>query len=380
MLRLPVYLDNNATTKMDPRVFEAMVPYFMEQYGNAASNTHLFGWEAKDAVDEAREQVAKLIGANPNEIIFTSGATESINLAIKGICEFHAYKDIHIITVVTEHKAVLDTCAHVEKAGVEVTYLPVAENGLIDIEALIKSIKNNTVLIAVMFANNETGVIQPIAEIAAIAKSHNVLFFCDATQAVGKIPVNVKSHGIDLLAFSAHKIYGPKGVGVLYINRKNPSLKIVAQIDGGGHEKGMRSGTLNVPGIVGLGAAAAICFGEMEQERYRIKSLRDQLEAQLLEIPQTFLNGDQEYIMHNVCNISFKGREGRSLMNALSKHIALSSGSACTSVIQEPSYVLRAMGLDHDLASSAFRFSLGRFTTAEEIEYAVARVIDLTGF
>jgi cysteine desulfurase len=380
MLRLPVYLDNNATTKMDPRVFEAMVPYYMEYYGNAASSTHLFGWEAKDAVDQAREQVSKLIGANANEIVFTSGATESINLAIKGICEFYEHKGIHIITVATEHKAVLDTCMHVEKAGVEITYLPVAESGLIDLEVLIKAIKQNTVLIAVMFANNETGVLQPVADIAAIAKSHDVLFFCDATQAAGKIPFNVKTLGIDMLAFSAHKIYGPKGVGVLYTNRKNPSLKIIAQIDGGGHEKGLRSGTLNVPGIVGIGAAAALCFSEMESERLRIGALRNELESQLLQIPGTFLNGDPEKRMFNVCNISFKGREGRSLMNALSKHIALSSGSACTSVIQEPSYVLRAMGLEHDLASSAFRFSLGRFTTAEEIEYAVARVVDLTGF
>ncbi len=364
---------------MDPRVFNAMVPYFVEQYGNAASTTHLYGWEAKDAVDEAREQVSKLIGANENEIVFTSGATESINLAIKGVAEFHGNKGIHIIAAVTEHKAVLDTCAHLEKNGAAVTYLSVDRTGLININELNNSIRSNTVLIAIMFANNETGVIQSVKEIADVAKANNIIFCCDATQAVGKISINVKSTGIDLLAFSAHKIYGPKGVGALYINRKNTSLNIVAQIDGGGHEKGKRSGTLNVPGIVGLGEACKICRTDMEADTIRIAFLRNKLESQLLQLNDTFLNGHRESRMYNVCNISFKGREGRSLMNTFAKHIALSSGSACTSVIQEPSYVLLAMGVEHDLAASAFRFSLGRFTTEEEIDYAVKQVLDLTG-
>ena len=277
MLKLPIYLDNNATTPMDPRVLEAMTPYFLEHYGNAASRNHPFGWEAEEAVDYARGQVAKLIGADPKEIIFTSGATEADNLAIKGVFEMYASKGNHIITATTEHKAVLDTCKHIEKLGGEVTYLPVNAEGLIDLNELEAAIKPTTILVAIMYANNEIGTIQPVKEISAIAKKKGVLFFTDATQAVGKIPVDVIKDGIDLMSFSAHKMYGPKGVGALYVRRKNPRVKVTAQIDGGGHERGMRSGTLNVPGIVGFGKACELCQLEMEEETKRLISLRDKL-------------------------------------------------------------------------------------------------------
>jgi cysteine desulfurase len=377
MLRLPVYLDNNATTKMDPRVFDAMMPFFLEHYGNAASNTHLFGWEAKDAVDEAREQIGSLIHADPKEIIFTSGATESVNLALKGISEFYGNKGKHIITCVTEHKAVADTCHHLEKAGVEITRLPVGGDGLIDPEIIRQAINKDTIMIAVMYANNETGVLQPVEEIAAIAKQNNILFFCDATQAVGKIPVNVHQQGIDMMAFTAHKIYGPKGVGALFISRKNRSMDMVAQMDGGGHEKGFRSGTLNVPGIVGFGYACMIGKQEMGADELRIKSLRDELEKKLLCIEGAHLNGHHDKRMYNVSNISFRHTEGKGLMMALSKYMAISSGSACTSVVQEPSFVLKAMGVADEMALSAFRFSLGKFTTPEEIEFVSGRVAEI---
>ncbi len=374
MLKLPVYLDNNATTPMDPRVLEAMIPYFTEHFGNAASRNHPFGWEAEEAVDYAREQVAKLIGADPKEIIFTSGATEGDNLAIKGVYEMYASKGNHVITAVTEHKAVLDTCKHIEKTGGEVTYLPVAEDGLIDLKQLEAAIKPTTVLIAIMYANNEVGVIQPVKEISAIARKHGVLFFTDATQAVGKIPVDVNKDGIDLLTFSAHKMYGPKGVGALYVRRKNPRVKVTAQMDGGGHERGMRSGTLNVPGIVGLGKACELCRLDMEEDTKRIGRLRDKLENELTQIEESYVNGNREHRLPHVSNISFKYVEGEGLMMGFNKNIAVSSGSACTSASLEPSYVLKALGLGDDLAHSSLRFGLGRFTTEEQIDYTIEHV------
>lgn len=374
MLKLPVYLDNNATTPMDPRVLEAMIPYFTEHFGNAASRNHPFGWEAEEGVDYAREQVAKLIGADSKEIIFTSGATEGDNLAIKGVYEMYASKGNHIITVVTEHKAVLDTCKHIEKIGGDVTYLSVAEDGLIDLQELEAAIKPTTVLITVMYANNEVGVIQPVKEISAIARKHGVLFFTDATQAAGKIPVDVNKDGIDLLTFSAHKMYGPKGVGALYVRRKNPRVKVTAQMDGGGHERGMRSGTLNVPGIVGFGKACEIARLDMEEDTKRISALRDKLEGALTQVEESYINGNREHRLPHVTNISFKYVEGEGLMMGFNKNIALSSGSACTSASLEPSYVLKALGLGDDLAHSSLRFGLGRFTTEEQIDYTIDHV------
>ncbi|MFN8242948.1 MAG: IscS subfamily cysteine desulfurase [Ferruginibacter sp.] len=374
MLKLPIYLDNNATTPMDPRVLEAMTPYFLEHFGNAASRNHPFGWEAEEAVDYAREQVAKLIGADPKEIIFTSGATESDNLAIKGVFEMYASKGNHIITVVSEHKAVLDTCKHIEKNGGEVTYLPVNAEGLIDLAELEAAIKPTTILISIMYANNEVGVIMPIREISAIARKHGVLLFTDGTQAVGKIPVDVNKDGIDLMSFSAHKMYGPKGVGALYVRRKNPRVKVTAQMDGGGHERGMRSGTLNVPGIVGFGKACELCRLEMEEDTKRISKMRDKLENELLKIEEAYVNGSREHRLPHVSNISFKYVEGEGLMMGFNKNIALSSGSACTSASLEPSYVLKALGLGDDLAHSSLRFGLGRFTTDEQIDYTIKAV------
>jgi cysteine desulfurase len=374
MLKLPIYLDNNATTPMDPRVLEAMIPYFTEHFGNAASRNHPFGWEAEEAVDYAREQVAKLIGADPKEIIFTSGATEGDNLGIKGVFEMYASKGNHIITAVTEHKAVLDTCKHIEKLGGEVTYLPVNAEGLIDLKELEAAVKPTTILIAIMYANNEVGVIQPVKEIAAIAKKHGTLFFTDATQAVGKIPVDVIKDGIDLMTFSGHKIYGPKGVGAIYVRRKNPRVKVTAQMDGGGHERGMRSGTLNVPGIVGFGKACELCRLDMEEDTARISKLRDKLENALMKLEEAYVNGSKEHRLPHVSNISFKYVEGEGLMMGFNKNIALSSGSACTSASLEPSYVLKALGLGDDLAHSSLRFGLGRFTTEEQIDYTIEHV------
>ncbi|MBS1626678.1 MAG: IscS subfamily cysteine desulfurase [Bacteroidetes bacterium] len=373
-MKLPIYLDNNATTPMDPRVLEAMIPYFTEHFGNAASRNHPFGWEAEEAVDYAREQVAKLISADPKEIIFTSGATEGDNLAIKGVFEMYASKGNHIITAVTEHKAVLDTCKHIEKAGGEVTYLSVKEDGLIDLKELEAAIKPTTILIAIMYANNEIGVIQPVKEISAIAKKHGVLFFTDATQAVGKIPVDVIKDGIDLLTFSGHKMYGPKGIGALYVRRKNPRVKVTAQMDGGGHERGMRSGTLNVPGIVGFGKACELCRLEMEEDTKRISQLRNKLENALLQLEEAYVNGNTEHRLPHVANISFKYVEGEGLMMGFNKNIALSSGSACTSASLEPSYVLKALGLGDDLAHSSLRFGLSRFTTEEQIDYTIKAI------
>jgi cysteine desulfurase len=376
MLKLPIYLDNNATTPMDPRVLEAMIPYFTEHFGNAASRNHPFGWEAEEAVDYAREQVAKLIGADPKEIIFTSGATEGDNLGIKGVYEMYASKGNHIITCTTEHKAVLDTCKHIEHLGGEVTYLPVAANGLIDLTALEAAIKPTTILIAIMYANNEIGVVQPVKEISTIAKKHGVLFFSDAVQAVGKIPVDVNEDGIDIMAFTAHKMYGPKGIGALYVRRKNPRVKVTAQMDGGGHERGMRSGTLNVPGIVGFGKACELARLEMAADAERLSKLRDKLEAALTQIDESYVNGSTEHRLPHVANISFKYVEGEGLMMGFNKTIALSSGSACTSASLEPSYVLKALGLGDDLAHSSLRFGLGRFTTDEQIDYTIKAVTD----
>ena len=368
---LPIYLDNNATTPMDPRVLEAMIPYFTEKFGNAASRNHSFGWVAEEAVDYAREQVAKLINADPKEIIFTSGATEADNLAIKGVYEMYASKGNHVITCTTEHKAVLDTCKHIEKTGGTVTYLDVKEDGLIDLHELENAITNKTILITIMYGNNETGVVQPIREISKIAKKHGILFFTDGTQAVGKIPVDVNADGIDLMAFSGHKMYGPKGVGALYVRRKNPRVKVTSQMDGGGHERGMRSGTLNVPAIVGFGKACELCMNEMESEAKRLSAMRDRLENALLELEETYVNGNREHRLPHTANISFKYVEGEGLMMGFNKNIALSSGSACTSASLEPSYVLKALGLGDDLAHSSLRFGLGRFTTEEQIDFTI---------
>ncbi|MCK9403018.1 MAG: IscS subfamily cysteine desulfurase [Chitinophagaceae bacterium] len=373
-MKLPIYLDNNATTPMDPRVLEAMLPYFTEHFGNAASRNHPFGWEAEEAVDYAREQVAKLIGADPKEIIFTSGATEGDNLGIKGVFEMYAGKGNHIITCTTEHKAVLDTCKHIEHLGGEVTYLKVNADGLIDLKELEAAIKPTTILIAIMYANNEIGVIQPVKEISAIAKKQGILFFSDAVQAVGKIPVDVNKDGIDIMAFTAHKMYGPKGIGALYVRRKNPRVKVTAQMDGGGHERGMRSGTLNVPGIVGFGKACELARLEMADDAVRLSKLRDKLENALTQIEETYVNGNREHRLPHVTNISFKYVEGEGLLMGFNKNIALSSGSACTSASLEPSYVLKALGLGDDLAHSSLRFGLGRFTTEEQIDYTIKSV------
>jgi cysteine desulfurase len=367
-----VYLDNNATTPCDPRVVDAMLPYFYGKPGNAASRNHPFGWEAEEAVDYAREQLASLIGADEKEIIFTSGATESNNLALKGVFEMYASKGNHIITATTEHKAILDSCKHIEKMGGEVTYLEVNNEGLINLEELEAAIRPTTILVSIMWANNETGVIQPMKEIGAICAKHGVLFHSDATQAVGKIPTLARETGVHLMSWTAHKMYGPKGVGALYVSRKNPRVKVVAQMDGGGHERGMRSGTLNVPGIVGFGKAAEIAKNEMAKDAERLSKMRDRLESTLKEsMEEVYVNGSTVNRMPHVANISFKHVEGEGLMMTFNQNIALSSGSACTSASLEPSYVLVALGLGDDLAHSSLRFSLGRFNTDEDVDYAI---------
>ncbi|MEO6317132.1 MAG: IscS subfamily cysteine desulfurase [Chitinophagaceae bacterium] len=374
MLQLPVYLDNNATTACDPRVVEAMIPYFTRLFGNAASRNHVYGWQAKEAVDYAREQVAGLIGAAPQEIIFTSGATEADNLAIKGVFEMYKGKGNHIITAGTEHKAVLDTCRHLEKLGAAVTVLDVETDGRIDLAALEAAIQPTTILIAIMYANNETGVIQPVQAISAVAKKHGVLFFSDAAQAAGKIPVDIIEDGIDIMALTAHKMYGPKGVGALYVRRKNPRVKLTAQLDGGGHERGLRSGTLNVPAIVGFGRAAELARDEMTAESRRLLLLRDKLEGAFLQLEEVRVNGSTVHRLPHVSNLSFKFTESEGLMMGFSKNIAVSSGSACTSASMEPSFVLKAMGLSDELAYASIRFALGRFTTAAEIDYTIKEV------
>jgi cysteine desulfurase len=370
-----VYLDNNATTPTDPRVVEAMLPYFYENPGNASSRNHPFGWVAEEAVDYAREQIATLINVDPKEIIFTSGATESDNLALKGVFEMYKRKGNHIITLKTEHKAVLDACNKIEKMGGEVTYLDVNREGLVDLAELEAAIKPTTILVSIMWANNETGVIQPMKEIGEICAKHGVLFMSDATQAVGKIPVDPKETGVHLMAFTSHKMYGPKGVGALFVNRKKPRVKVTSQMDGGGHERGMRSGTLNVPGIVGFGKAAEIARLEMDQDAKRLSVLRDKLESALkANMEEVYVNGSTEHRMPHVTNVSFKHVEGEGLMMTFNQNIAVSSGSACTSASLEPSYVLMALGLGDDLAHSSIRFSLGRFTTEEDVDYAIESV------
>ncbi len=376
-MKLPVYMDNHATTQMDPRVLEAMKPYFTEVFGNAASRNHSFGWEAEEAVEKSRKQIAELIGATPKEIIFTSGATESNNLALKGIAEMYSERGNHIITQATEHKAILDTCKRLEKDGVRVTYLPVLANGLVDLDQLRDAITDKTILISIMYANNEIGVIQPMKEIAKIAKEKGVLFHSDAVQAIGKIPVNVMEDGIDVLSLTAHKLYGPKGVGALYVRRRNPRVQITAQMDGGGHERGMRSGTLNVPGIAGLGAACEIARLGMAEESKRLSFLRDKLKNKLMgELDEVYVNGTMEHHLPHNLNISFAYVEGESLLMGIND-IAVSSGSACTSATLEPSYVLKALGAGDDIAHSSIRFGLGRFNTEEEVDYVADKVIDV---
>ncbi len=374
MLKFPIYLDYHATTPVDPRVLEAMLPYFSERFGNAASRNHAFGWQAEEAVEAGRKQVAGLIGANPKEIVFTSGATESDNLAIKGVAWMHRSKGDHIITAVTEHKAVLDTCKRLEKDGFRVTYLPVGRDGLIDLDALRQAITPATILISSMAANNEIGVLQPIADIGKIARERGVLFHTDAVQAAGKVPFDVNEANVDLASLSAHKMYGPKGVGALFVRRKNPRVVIAPVIDGGGHERGMRSGTLNVPGIVGFGRAAELCGREMEEESRRVRALRDRLHAGLqANLDRIHVNGSMEHRLPGNLNVSFAYVEGESLLMGIND-ICVSSGSACTSASLEPSYVLKALGTGDDLAHSSIRFGLGRFTTEEEIDYVVEKV------
>jgi cysteine desulfurase len=374
MVQLPIYLDYNSTTPCDLRVVEAMLPYFSKSFGNAASKTHSFGWQAEEAVEYAREKIANLVGAETKEIVFTSGATEGVNLALKGVVDAYASKGNHIITSNIEHKAVLDTCKYLEKQGVEVTYLAVTEDGVVSAHQVEEAIRPNTVLISIMYANNEIGSINPIPGIGALARKHGILFFTDATQAIGKIPVDVNTDNIDIMAFSSHKIYGPKGVGALYVRRKNPRVKLVEQINGGGHERGMRSGTLNVPGIVGFGEAANICSNEIGEDTRRLTVLRDKLESALLKTGDVYVNGSTKYRLPNVTNLSFKGVEGQALLMGINKEIAVSSGSACTSASLEPSYVLKVLGLNDELAHSSIRFSLGRVTTEEEIDFAIERV------
>jgi cysteine desulfurase len=375
-VKLPIYLDNHATTPMDPRVLEAMIPYFSGKFGNAASRNHQFGWEAEAAVENAREQIAKLIGATAKEIIFTSGATESDNLAIKGVAEMYKEKGNHIITAVTEHKAVLDTCKRLEKYGYRVTYLPVGADGLINLEDLKRAIDDKTILVSIMAANNEIGVLQPIDEIGKICKEKGVLFHSDAVQALGKIPLDVNKSNISLMSLTGHKLYGPKGVGALYVRRKNPRVQISAIIDGGGHERGMRSGTLNVPGIVGFGKACELAMQEMPEESKRLAAMRDRLMNKLLNnLDEVHVNGTMEHHLPGNLNISFVYVEGESLLMGIND-IAVSSGSACTSATLEPSYVLKALGLGDDVAHSSIRFGIGRFNTEAEIDYVADRIID----
>jgi cysteine desulfurase len=376
-MKLPIYLDNHATTPLDPRVLNAMMPYFTEHFGNAASRNHSFGWHAEEAVEKARKQIAALIGANSKEIIFTSGATESNNLAIKGVAQMYAEKGNHIITAASEHKATLDTCKHLEKEGCRVTYLPLKADGLIDLDMLRESFTDKTILVSIMYANNEIGVLQPVREIGKLCKERGILFHTDAVQATGKVPVNVIQDNIDLLSLSGHKFYGPKGIGALYVRRKNPRVQLTAQIDGGGHERGMRSGTLNVPGIVGLGAAAEFAHKEMAEESARLRDLRDYLKQRLeSELDEVFINGSMEHRLPNNLNMSFAYVEGESLLMGIND-IAVSSGSACTSATLEPSYVLKALGMGDDLAHSSIRFGLGRFNTKEEVDYTADRLIEV---
>jgi len=376
-VKLPIYMDNHATTPMDPRVLEEMLPYFTQKFGNSASRNHSFGWEAEQGVEQARERIAKLVGATAKEIIFTSGATESDNLALKGVAEMYKEKGNHIITAVTEHKAILDTCKRLEKYGYRVTYLPVKGDGLVDLEDLKRAIDDKTILVSIMFANNEIGVIQPVEQIGALCRERGVLFHSDATQAVGKVPVDVNKMKIDLMSISAHKMYGPKGVGALYVRRKNPRVQISAMIDGGGHERGMRSGTLAVPNIVGLGKACELCMQEMPEESKRLAALRDRLRSRIeKDLDEVYVNGSMEHRLPGNLNMSFAYVEGESLLMGISD-IAVSSGSACTSATLEPSYVLKALGTGDDLAHSSIRFGLGRFNTEAEVDYVAAKMVEV---
>jgi len=376
-MKLPIYMDYHATTPVDPRVIEAMLPYFTEHFGNSASRNHSFGWAAEEAVEAARKQVGDLLGANPKEIIFTSGATESNNLAIKGAAEMYREKGNHIITCVIEHKAVIDTCKKLEKLGARVTYLPVQKDGRISLDELRAAITDKTILISIMTANNEIGVLQPVAEIGAIAKEKGILFHTDAVQAAGKVPFNVNEIKADLVSISAHKMYGPKGVGALFVRRRNPRVLLAEQISGGGHERGMRSGTLNVPGIVGLGKAAAICQADMTTEATRLRKLRDRLNEKFhANLDEIYVNGSMEHRLPHSLNISFAYVEGESLLMGIND-VAVSSGSACTSASLEPSYVLKALGAGDDLAHSSIRFGLGRWTTEEEVDYVVEKLTNV---
>ncbi len=377
MLQLPIYLDNHATTRVDPRVLETMLPYFTEYFGNAASRNHSFGWAAEEAVEKARKQLADLIGASAKEIVITSGATESNNLALKGAAEMYAQKGNHLITAATEHKAVLDTCKRLEKRGCRVTYLPVRQDGLIDLDQLRDAITDQTVVVSIMYGNNEIGTIQPIREIGKICREKGVLLHTDATQAVGKIPVSVIDDNIDLMSFTAHKMYGPKGVGALYVRRKNPRVQLTAQMDGGGHERGFRSGTLNVPGIAGFGKAAELCRESLPEEMARMSGMRDRLKNTIMaELDEVYINGSVEHRLPHNLNISFAYVEGESLLMGIND-IAVSSGSACTSATLEPSYVLKALGAGDELAHSSIRFGVGRFNTDEEIDYTAHKVIEV---
>jgi cysteine desulfurase len=376
-MKLPIYMDNHATTPVDPRVLDTMMPYLTNQFGNAASRNHSFGWEAEEAVEKSRKQIAALIGATAKEIVFTSGATESNNLAIKGAAEMYAERGNHIITAATEHKAVLDTCKRLEKHGCRVTYLPVQASGLIDMDMLRDAITDKTILVSIMYANNEIGVLQPVAEIGKLCRERGVLFHTDATQAVGKVTVSVNNDFIDIMSISAHKMYGPKGVGALYVRRRNPRVQLTAQMDGGGHERGMRSGTLNVPGIAGLGKACELCHQEMAEESRRLAFLRDRLNAKLhAELDELYINGSMEHRLPNNLNVSFAYVEGESLLMGIND-IAVSSGSACTSATLEPSYVLKALGAGDDIAHSSIRFGIGRFNTEAEVDYVAEKVISV---
>ncbi len=375
-VKLPIYMDYNATTPVDPRVLEVMLPYFTENFGNAASRSHVFGWKAEEAVERAREQVAALIGAkSPKEIVWTSGATESTNLAIKGVAEFYREKGNHIVTQKTEHKATLDTCKRLERQGFEVTYLDVGRDGRVDLAALEKALTDKTILVSIMLANNEVGTVQPVNEIGRLCRARGILFHCDAVQGAGKIAFDVNEACVDLCSLSGHKIYGPKGVGALYVRREKPRVRLAPLIDGGGHERGMRSGTLNVTGIVGFGKAAEVARAELATEGPRLAALRDRLEqAVFSRLDMLHLNGSREHRIPGNLNVSFSYVEGEALMMAL-KDVAVSSGSACTSASLEPSYVLRAMGVSEDLAHSSIRFGLGRYTTQDEVDYVADLVV-----
>jgi len=375
-MKLPIYMDNHATTPLDPRVLAAMMPYFTDKFGNAASRNHSFGWEAEEAVENGRKQVADLIGATAKEIIFTSGATESDNIALKGAAEMYAEKGDHIITTAIEHKAILDSASWLEQRNIRVTYLPVGRDGLIDLEQLEQAMTDRTILVSVMAANNEIGTVQPIREIGALTRKRGILFHTDAVQAAGKIKLDVDDMNIDIMSLSAHKIYGPKGIGALYVRRKGPRVRLTPVVHGGGHERGMRSGTLNVPGIVGFGKACEICAREMESENTRLRALRDRLKERIMNhLDEAYINGSMEHRLPNNLNISFAYVEGESLMMGL-KDVALSSGSACTSASLEPSYVLKALGVGEELAHSSIRFGLGRFNTEEEVDYVAQKIVE----